>query len=368
MKVYNSSGVLKTYNEMLVGSAVLNGGANRILYEDASQVLSASANLLFDGSSLALGAALNSLNAITLTKSGSVNGTCGILMTVQQNGLSGFYTTHGIDITVTHNAASSNTSNIMAGSFVAGNVAGATTATIYGISGTAQSVSGATATKLVGLDYAAYALGTATTVKSVQTISGVAGASASVTNNYGWHHTVYNITSGANITTNYGIAFRDWIISGGTTTGTNYLIYADTTTNIGTNKWGLYFLPDMPSYHVGKFGIGTGVTAPSARLQVRDTTEQFRAEYDGSNYMSLTVGSTGGITLAATGSGAQFTFSNNVGFPGGATFRGYTSSAAAPTTTELPNDKDFCIHKDTAGVAWYLAFNAAGVIKTATLA
>lgn len=46
---------------------------------------------------------------------------------------------------------------------------------------------------------------------------------------------------------------------------------------------------------------------------------------------------------------------------------GYTSSTAAPTTTELPNDKDYSIHKDTSAGTVYLAYNDGGVIKTTTL-
>lgn len=51
----------------------------------------------------------------------------------------------------------------------------------------------------------------------------------------------------------------------------------------------------------------------------------------------------------------------------GLTNLGYTSSAAAPTTTELPTDKDYSIHKDTVGGTVYLAYNDGGVIKTVTL-
>jgi hypothetical protein len=46
---------------------------------------------------------------------------------------------------------------------------------------------------------------------------------------------------------------------------------------------------------------------------------------------------------------------------------GYTSSTAAPTTTELPNDKEYSIHKDTSAGTVYLAYNDGGTIKTVTL-
>jgi hypothetical protein len=62
----------------------------------------------------------------------------------------------------------------------------------------------------------------------------------------------------------------------------------------------------------GNVGIGTGSTV-SAKLHSLSTTEQLRLGYDASNYLSTTVSSSGLVTLAATGSGAKFSFSNNVG-------------------------------------------------------
>jgi hypothetical protein len=52
---------------------------------------------------------------------------------------------------------------------------------------------------------------------------------------------------------------------------------------------------------------------------------------------------------------------------GGARYLGYTSSAGAPTTTELPNNKDWSIHNDTTGPTIYLAFNLSGTIKKVAL-
>jgi len=52
---------------------------------------------------------------------------------------------------------------------------------------------------------------------------------------------------------------------------------------------------------------------------------------------------------------------------GGLKWLGYTSSAAAPTTTELPADKNVAIHKDTGTSKIYLAFNDSGVIKKVEL-
>ena len=68
------------------------------------------------------------------------------------------------------------------------------------------------------------------------------------------------------------------------------------------------------SYFVGNVGIGT--TNPSAKLHALATTEQLRIGYDTSNYYSTTVGSTGGVTFDAVGSGAGFTFSDPVSVTG----------------------------------------------------
>lgn len=71
------------------------------------------------------------------------------------------------------------------------------------------------------------------------------------------------------------------------------------------------FGPSYDVYIEPKTIIGAS-TAPTAQLQVRATTEQIRAEYDASNYFSTTVGSSGGVTFDAVGSGAKFTFSDSI--------------------------------------------------------
>jgi hypothetical protein len=58
--------------------------------------------------------------------------------------------------------------------------------------------------------------------------------------------------------------------------------------------------------------VGIGVEAASAKLHVVSTTEQLRVGYDADNYFSVTVGSTGAVTLNAVGAGALFAFSDVV--------------------------------------------------------
>jgi len=62
--------------------------------------------------------------------------------------------------------------------------------------------------------------------------------------------------------------------------------------------------------------IGVGAL-PTARLQVRSTTEQFRAEYDASNYLKVTVNSVGAVEYDAVGSGANHRFMDKVSIVGG---------------------------------------------------
>ena len=72
--------------------------------------------------------------------------------------------------------------------------------------------------------------------------------------------------------------------------------------------------PLMAMQYGGNIGINT--TSPNARLDVLTTSgAQQRWSYDTSNYCTTTVNSTGGVTMAATGSGARFTLSNVLNLP-----------------------------------------------------
>lgn len=94
--------------------------------------------------------------------------------------------------------------------------------------------------------------------------------------------------------------------TGGTMTGTlttlNVLPTADNVSNLGSAAL---------SYHDAWFD---GTVTFGGRITSTVTTEQIRAAYDASNYLSITVGSTGGTTFNATGSGAAFTFSDLANF------------------------------------------------------
>lgn len=67
----------------------------------------------------------------------------------------------------------------------------------------------------------------------------------------------------------------------------------------------------------------------------------------------------------------QGRYKNNLGVVSDLKFKAdnlkNTSSATAPTVTELPNNNDIAIHKDTVTGTVYLAYNDGGTIKTTTL-
>lgn len=62
----------------------------------------------------------------------------------------------------------------------------------------------------------------------------------------------------------------------------------------------------------GNSGFGVAIGSIGAKVHIIKTTEQLRVGYDASNYYSTTVGSAGGVTFDAVGSGAGFTFSDPV--------------------------------------------------------
>jgi hypothetical protein len=106
-----------------------------------------------------------------------------------------------------------------------------------------------------------------------------------------------NITSGR---------FGTFGISLGTGFPFQMLSFAGSDIALGAN--GAESIRIAQNEHVG---IGTGATV-SANLHSLSTTEQLRLGYDASNYISHTVSSSGGLTVASVGTNGGFTFN-----PGG---------------------------------------------------
>lgn len=158
--------------------------------------------------------------------------------------------------------------------------------TAYGLYGRLSVDAGKTAFEAGAVLFGTTINGTVTTFSGLKqelinagTVTNFYGTYTRIQNNSSATMTAVNalrisILNNGNTIPNFkGIAFEGYGGSGAITN--TYLIYADATlfTGItGTTKYGIYFLPDVPSYHVGKVGIGSGATAPTARLQVIEPT------------------------------------------------------------------------------------------------
>lgn len=84
-------------------------------------------------------------------------------------------------------------------------------------------------------------------------------------------------------------------------------------------------------WQVGDLGTTTP-TGVSARFTITDTTRTLRQRYDASNYFDTSVSSTGGVTFDAVGSGAGFTFSDQI--TGSSGYVGSDLTASLPVKTD----------------------------------
>lgn len=78
----------------------------------------------------------------------------------------------------------------------------------------------------------------------------------------------------------------------------------------------------------------------------------------GSNQLSLIAGNVECVRVTSAGSV----------FGGGSNFKGFTTTAGAPSLTEYPANKDWGFHLNTGTGAVVLAYNLSGTIKTVALA
>jgi hypothetical protein len=219
---------------MTVGNAVTGGGANRVLYEDGSQNLAASAHLTFNGTVLTGGemkAVAQVYNHAILEIENTIGGYAGNLMYAHNDDLGG-----------------------------AGFTLDYLGRWFY---------NGATGTATLNVSIPAYNL----------PAINVVGATNDQAD-------LIQLTSGASAVGSFLLALDH----------SSNPVFRIVTNGVG-----------------GATAIGHGT--PSAKLHIIATTEQIRAGYDTSNYYSTTVGSTGGVTFDAVGSGAGFTFSDDVSVP-----------------------------------------------------
>lgn len=188
-----------------------------------------------------------------------------------------------------------------------------------------------TVTTVTGLVFSSTLQSTTTTHRGMDLLF-TTGSSASVTNSYFFRGQWTGGGTGGSTGTIYGLRFDGWNKSAGSVT-TSYGIYLDNTIGVGTTAYGIYSLLTASSHHVGKLGLGSGNTAPTARLQVRDTAEQFRIEYDASNYINYTVGTTGTATIDGLGTdkGIKFATGFKLGFYGATAIVQPTTAVTAAT-------------------------------------
>lgn len=153
----------------------------------------------------------------------------------------------------------------------------------------------------------------ASAVNSASTGLVVAGGSTLENHSLGGEIRLGN-SPGENVYLAYGASSGDFYLKNAYSGG-KYRFYIGTTQH-------------MTLFSTGDLSIGT--TANTARLSLIKTTEQLRVGYDASNYFKTTVGSIGGVTFDAVGSGASFTFSDPIIASSTVQLKGYTV-ATLPT-------------------------------------
>lgn len=260
---------------LTIGDAVSGGGANRVLYEDGSQNLAASANFLFNGTGLEVGASAAYGSMLNIKCADS---TKGIIINAQTNNVT--------DLLVTRTSGSAEMFKFTS-------------------AGTID----------LGLNYGS-ASGGMLNVKCNDSASAIVTKDA--TNNV--QSILRSYTSGG--TEFFKIAAGGYIHSGlssGSVTGqamlnikqydgTPGIIIQDPSSNI-TRAFEVQDTSGNPKIQLRS----------TAEIYVTSSNEQMRLGYDSSNYYKTTVSSTGGVTFDAVGSGAAFTFSDNVAINGSLT-------------------------------------------------
>lgn len=271
-------------SDLAIGNAVSGGGANRVLYEDSSQNLAASSNFTYDGTTLAV--ATGNLQITRTTEQ----------MRVRYDPSNYFTITVGSNGAVALDAVGAGAAWTFADNISAANLSGTNTGdqtiTLTGdVTGSGTGSFAAT----IGINKVTLAKIAVAGASSKLVGSGATGSGA----NYA------EISLGAGLamsgttlsSTVVGLTIGNAVTGG----GASRVLYEDGSQNLAASS--------NFTYDGTTLAIGTG------NLQITRTTEQMRVRYDGSNYYTTTVGSTGGVTLDAVGAGASFTFNDNIYAP-----------------------------------------------------
>ncbi|TXH48788.1 MAG: hypothetical protein E6Q97_24035 [Desulfurellales bacterium] len=261
---------------MTIGNAVTGGGANRVLYEDGSQNLAATARFTFSGDQLAVKARMDQTTASVL---------------IQPDFNSSYYGA---------TAHSAFTIDGYTGGFGS-----------YGLYTSPEKrllkIIDVLNSEVVAVEQYG------TIVSNMQTDPGNAHVAT-----YGWKITGDGSSAfyASNVFDVFRITGSNLSNHGAYSSGTVWLARIDDGTNdfFRIHRDGKTYLPNGSV----SIGIASGSTI-SAALHITKTTEQIRTAYDGSNYFSTVVASNGAVTLDAVGSGAAFAFSDNVAINGSLT-------------------------------------------------
>lgn len=275
------SGALTLANALTIGNPVASGGANRVLFEDASQNFAANANLTFDGTTLTID---NTSNAKALVIQGH---------STQTANLTEWQKSTGVELV----GIFQDSSGYGALRLYAGN------APVHGV----DICTDAADTAFF------YAAGTSNLCQFVaKSFGGNSIYQAFDVTNYHAPEIRANFNGAIILKAGAGVSGSEYVKA------------------------------DIP------IAIGVGAF-PSAKFQVRGTTEQIRVEYDASNYYKVTVGSTGGVTLDAVGSGSKFTFSDDVEVPDEVYGAGWNGSTEVPTKNAIYDKIETFVGAGTSG-------------------
>lgn len=341
-----SAGTLSaTGGGLSIGSAVSGGGANRVLYEDGSQNLAASANLTFDGNSVTAQAGTSTVPAVIVVAAASA--TAPFLQYKKNDG------------TIYGHLRSNDETNL----FIGKNTGNGTLSGLNNV-GFGISVLGSVTTGFQNFALGSYAMASLT--DGYQNVAlGVNalrfGTSANLSIAIG-DSALINATSSSNL------AIGASSLSGLTSGNNNVAIgaYACTATTSGSDN---VFI----GYRAGRLCTGSsnvfvGADAGynetnSNRLYIANsststpliygefpntalyvTAPTYRQRYDASNYLQIAVGSTGAVTFDAVGSGAKFIFSDCIEPPSMA------DSSAPNNSIYYSTTQNKLVFKDGGGV------------------
>ena len=299
---------------MTIGNAVAGGGANRVLYEDGSQNLAASSAFTFDGTytfGLPNSHAMRFPNNTTVF----IGNQAGDSFVAGSSNI-------GIGFAALSGALNSGNQNIGIGTQAGHQITTGSNNVCLGVNAGYSIVSGSS-NMYIGYQCGLYNTGDNNIAVGVSTLQGSSGLSTGTENVGIGGSSLLSVQSG---TSNVGIGYvaLQSVTSGNqnvaigrqagfsvvTGSANLFLGYQAGYNETGSNKLYIENSTSTTPLIYGEFD--NDLVRIYGMLYIRKTSEQIRAEYDASNYFSTTVSSTGGVTFDAVGSGAGFTFSDDV--------------------------------------------------------